>query len=67
MIRKHALELKKQIAINEEKKQLSQKMYLEEGRKIKETLSENTHILERIKSEKREQLVRLGIPEKYRV
>lgn len=62
LVRKHAMELKKQIAINEEKKQLDHKLYLEEGLKMKHLLKSNSSELEEIKREKLKELMRLGIP-----
>jgi len=61
----HANQLKKQIAINEEKKKQASRELLEEGRKIKEKLANEKGKLENIKSAKLAQLSTYDIPVKY--
>lgn len=66
-IKEHALELRKQMAISEEAQKQSMRFKYEAGKKIKDDLSKDHKILERIKQEKLKQLENLGIPEKYHV
>jgi len=61
----HSNQLKKQIAINEEKKRQDKKELLEEGKKIKDKLSNEKKLLETIKQSKIEELVVSGIENKY--
>ncbi len=61
----HANQLKKQIAINEEKKKQGQRELLEEGRKIKEKLANEKNKIENIKSAKLAKLLNYDIPFKY--
>jgi len=61
----HANQLKKQIAINEEKRKQGQRELLEEGRKIKEKLANEKQKLENIKSAKLAKLLNYDIPFKY--
>jgi len=65
MIKTHAGQLKKQISINEEKKKQDKRTYLEEGKKIKDKLSNEKKLLEAVKEEKLNDLQAIGIPEKY--
>jgi hypothetical protein len=65
MIKGHADQLKKQIALNEEKKKQDKRSYLEEGKKIKDKLAAEKRLLENIKEEKLHDLKTLGIPDKY--
>jgi len=65
MVKQHAGQLKKQIAVNEEKQKQDKRGYLEEGKKIKDKLTAEKKLLENIKSEKLGELQDLGIPEKY--
>lgn len=64
-INDHADQLKKQIAINEEKKKQGKREFLEEGKKIKDNLSNEKRLLEGIKSDKLTELTSYGIPNKY--
>jgi len=61
----HAEQLKKQMAINEEKHKLSRREFLEEGKKMKDKLMNEKFLLEDIKTKKLHQLVDLDIPGKY--
>jgi len=64
-INEHADQLKKQIALNEEKKKQAKREFLEEGKLIKDKLSGEKHLLEDIKAEKLGELGSLGIANKY--
>ena len=64
-INEHADQLKKQIALNEEKKKQSKREFLEEGKLIKDKLSNEKQLLEDIKSEKLAELGDFGISMKY--
>jgi len=65
MIKNHASQLKKQIAINEEKTRQDKRNYLEEGKKIKDKLAHEKRVLEQIKTEKLVELKGQNIPTKY--
>ena len=65
MINNHANELKKQMALNEEKKKQDQRTYLEEGKKVKDKLAAEKKTLERIKQNKLQDLQAQGIKDKY--
>lgn len=67
MVKKHAEELKKQIALGDEKKKQEKRNLLEEGKKIKDNLKNQKKVLEEIKQKKLEQLKEESIPEKYTV
>jgi len=56
-VHEHAHQLKKQIAINEEKKKLAKRGYLEEGKQIKDKLNNEKRLLEDIKTHKLEELI----------
>jgi len=64
-INEHADQLKKQIALNEEKKKQAKREFLEEGKLIKDKLNDEKYLLEDIKSEKLTELNSLGIANKY--
>jgi len=64
-MKQHSHQLKKQIAINEEKKKQDKKELLEEGKKIKDKLSGEKRLLENIKSNKIDELITFGIESKY--
>jgi len=64
-IKEHADELKKQIALNEEKKKQDKRDYLEEGKKVKDNLTHQKRLLEDIKSNKLQHLKEHSIPDKY--
>ncbi len=61
----HSHQLKKQIAINEEKTRQDKKELLEEGKKIKDKLSAEKKLLETIKGQKIDELLNTGIESKY--
>jgi len=61
----HSNQLKKQIAINEEKGRQDKKELLEEGKKIKDKLSNEKKLLETIKGQKIDELLNMGIENKY--
>jgi len=61
----HSNQLKKQIAINEEKKSQSKRVSLEEGRKIKDKLFMEKMVLENLKTRKIAELNSYDIPTKY--
>ena len=65
MLKKHAEELRKQIALNEEKNKQNERLRLEEGKKIKDDLRREKALLENIKSRKLEELKAENIQEKY--
>jgi len=65
MVKQHADQLKKQIALNEEKNKQEKRSLLEEGKKIKDKLSAEKKLLEHIKQEKITELKSQDIPEKY--
>jgi len=60
-----AKELKKQMALNEEKYKQVKKTKLEEGKKVKDKLSYEKRTLDNIKKEKMEELENSGVPKKY--
>jgi hypothetical protein len=64
-VREHADELKKQMALNEEKKKQDKRDYLEEGKKVKDNLTKQKRLLEDIKTQKMEHLKENSIPDKY--
>jgi len=61
----HSEQLKKQIAINEEKKKQDKRALLEEGKKIKDNLANERKLLENIKVQKLTELNSLGVASKY--
>jgi len=61
----HSQQLKKQIAINEEKKFQDKRALLEEGKKIKDNLANERRVLEAIKTQKLSELNSLGVASKY--
>jgi len=65
MIKNHANQLKKQIALNEEKNRQDKRDFLEEGKKIKDKLMHEKRVLEQIKTEKIAELKSQNIPAKY--
>jgi len=65
LLKKHAEELRKQIALNEELKKQAERDRLEEGKKIKDNLVNHKQLLENIKSKKLDDLKSLSIKEKY--
>jgi len=64
-MKEHADELKKQMALGEEKKKQDKRNYLEEGKKIKDNLKAQKQLLEDIKDNKLSELKDTGIPGKY--
>ena len=65
LLKNHAEELRKQIALNEELKKQGERDRLEEGKKIKDNLKNHKQLLENIKSKKLDELKGLTIKEKY--
>ena len=65
MMRNHAEQVKKQIALHEEKLRQEKRNLLEEGKKIKDKLAAERKALEQIKEEKLQELKSQGIPQKY--
>jgi len=65
MIKDHAEQLKKQVAIREEQKLQEKRALLEDGKKIKDKLANEKKLLERIKEEKLSDLKASGVAEKY--
>jgi len=64
-LKQHSDQLKKQIALNEERKKLERREFLEEGKKVRDKLSNERKLLETIKYEKLNELVNDGIEDKY--
>ena len=64
-IKEHAEELKKQIILHEEKKGQEKRDYLEEGKKVRDSLFHQKALIEEIKESKLNDLKTYGIPEKY--
>ncbi len=64
-IKQHADQLKKQMALNEEKGKQEKRSLLEEGKKIKDKLAAEKRLLEHIKQEKITELKSHDIPDKY--
>ena len=67
LVRKHAEELKKQMALAEEKRKQDKRSKLEEGKQIKDNLKNQQRVLDAMKAKKLEELRQHGIPEKYTV
>lgn len=67
MVKKHADELKKQIALADEKRKQEKRNLLEEGKKIKDQQKHQKKILADVKAKKLEELQNEGIPGKYTV
>jgi len=67
LVKKHAEELKKQMALAEEKRKQEKRNLLEEGKKIKDNLKNQKRTLDAMKVKKLEELQREGIPQKYTV
>jgi len=65
LVMDHANQLKKQMALNEEKAKQDNRNRLEEGKKIKDKLANEKKILEKLKQEKITELKSHDIPEKY--
>ena len=65
LLKKHAEEIRKQIALNEEKKRQEERLKLEEGKKMKDQLESHKERLEEIKQAKLEELKSMGIKDKY--
>mmetsp|Transcript_41346 Transcript_41346/g.36700 ORF Transcript_41346/g.36700 Transcript_41346/m.36700 type:complete len:152 (+) Transcript_41346:1106-1561(+) len=65
MVKDHADQLKKQIALNEEKKKQDKRTLLEEGKKVKDKLASEQKTLEGLKSKKMAVLQATGVNEKY--
>lgn len=61
----HSEQLKKQIAINEEKKKQEKREFLEDGKKVRDNLTNERHLIEYIKEEKLNELYSIGIDDKY--
>jgi len=61
----HAGQLKKQIAINEEKQKQAKRVSLEEGKQIKDKLRNEKMLLENLKGQKIQELMQFDIPTKY--
>jgi len=64
-LKQHSEQLKSQISANEEKKKQERKEFLEEGKKVRDKLKNEKHLLEGIKSQKLEELTVMGIESKY--
>jgi len=67
LVRKHAEELKKQMALAEEKRKQDKRSKLEEGKQIKDNLKNQQRVLNAMKAKKLEELHQHGIPDKYTV
>jgi len=65
LIYQHAEELRKQMALNEEKRKQESRTALEEGKKIKDKLAKEKKTLETIKSNKLDQLIGTGVEHRY--
>ena len=65
LVMDHANQLKKQMALNEEKAKQDNRNRLEEGKKIKDKLANEKKILEKLKQEKITELKSHDITEKY--
>eukprot|EP01017_Pseudomicrothorax_dubius_P042904 TRINITY_DN7068_c0_g1_i3.p1 TRINITY_DN7068_c0_g1~~TRINITY_DN7068_c0_g1_i3.p1 ORF type:complete len:532 (-),score=244.84 TRINITY_DN7068_c0_g1_i3:113-1708(-) len=63
--KKHAEELRKQIATNEEVKKQGDRDKFEEGKKIRDNLDRQKKLLENVKEQKLTDLKSIGIPDKY--
>ncbi len=64
-IKEHAAELKKQMALNEEKKLQERRTLLEDGKKVKDKLAQEKRTLENLKQQKMAELRATGVPDKY--
>ena len=64
-VKDHNDQLKKQIAVHEEKKRQERREFLEEGKKVRDKLAEEKKLLEIIKNQKLEELIDMGIASKY--
>jgi len=65
LIKEHANELKKQIALHQEKLLQEKRSRLEEGKKIKDKLAAEQRTLNRLKEQKMAELAAAGVNEKY--
>ena len=65
LVKKHADELRKQIAINEENAKQLDKDRLEEGKKIKDKQQNYKALVDSIKQKKLQEMKALGIQPKY--
>lgn len=65
LLRKHAVELKKQIVEKQELKEESKKVREIDNQQLQETFQGQKALLERIKQEKIRQLRDLNVPDKY--
>jgi len=61
----HSDQLKKQIAMSEEKKKQGRREFLEEGKMVRDKLHGEKQVLEAIKQQKLEELISIGIEPKY--
>lgn len=66
-IQEHASELKKQMALNEEKKLQQRRTLLEDGKKVKDKLLHEKRTLENLKLQKMSELRATGVSDKYQV
>lgn len=65
MVQEHSEQLKKQIALNEEKKRQDKRNLLEEGKKVKDKLASEKKTLDELKAKKLNQLKSTGVNDKY--
>ena len=65
MLKKHAIEVKKQIVENSEKKDQEKKVTDIENQQTKEVFQGQKDLLERIKKNKINELKHLSVPEKF--
>ena len=65
LLKKHAIEVKKQIVENSEKKGQEKKIVDIENQQTKEVFQGQKDLLERIKQNKINELKHLSVPEKY--
>jgi len=64
-LKNHSEQLKSQIVANEEKKKQERREFLEEGKKVRDKLKNEKHLLEGIKEQKLDELQSMGIESKY--
>jgi hypothetical protein len=65
LVHDHATELKKQMALNQEKKFQDKRTHLEEGKKVKDKLAYEQRTLDKLKTQKMGELAGAGVNEKY--
>lgn len=64
-LKAHSEQIKKQVAMIEEKKKQDRREFLEEGKKVRDKLAAEKYVLESIKQQKIDELLGVGIDAKY--